>query len=378
MTTFEGLMSRPLRVLFIEDTEDDMLLVLRELRRGGFAPDWLRVQDAAELSTALAEAWELVLCDFTLPGFGPMAALEQVRERRGDVPFIVVSGTIGEEAAVELLRAGAHDFVLKDRLARLVPAVDRELREALNRVELRRAEDALARVEKLRALGQMATGIAHDLKNVLNPLGLHLELVDRALRRAGVDSHASVATMREIMQHGVATIDRLRAFCRQEPDGPAEPVDLLTTARAALELVRPRTDGGVRVELRDHAYDVGTVPGRRADVIDAVVNLAINAIEAVSDAGGGAVTIRTGSDDDAAWIEVTDDGPGMPPDVEARVFEPFFSTKGTQGTGLGLANVFATMQRHHGDVVLDTGLGRGTRFQLRFPRAAAAGPAVSG
>ena len=144
---------------------------------------------------------------------------------------------------------------------------------------------------------------------------------------------------------------------------------------AALELVRPRTDGGVRVELRDHAYDVGTVPGRRADVIDAVVNLAINAIEAVSDAGGGAVTIRTGSDDDAAWIEVTDDGPGMPPEVEARVFEPFFSTKGTQGTGLGLANVFATMQRHHGDVVLDTGLGRGTRFQLRFPRAPSVEPA---
>ena len=358
--------ARSLRVLLVEDSEDDAQLVVRELRKGGFDLAWRRVDDAAGMAAALAEPWDLVLCDYSIPGFGAFEALAMVRERSLDLPFILVSGTVGEEAAVEAMRAGVHDFVLKDRLARLVPAIRRELAEAAHRADLRRAESALLRTEKLRALGQMATGIAHDFKNLLNPLGLHLELVVRALRKSGVDQHDSVPVMREIIQRGVETIDRLRTFSRIEPESVAEHLDLDAAARQAIALVKPRVDGLPGIELRDEIAATGTVLGHGAEVVDAIVNLLVNALDALGERG--AIAVRTGGDDRAAWVEVADDGPGMPPEVELRVFEPFFSTKGDQGTGLGLANVFATVRRHGGEVHLDTAPGRGARFTLVFPR----------
>jgi signal transduction histidine kinase len=357
---------RSLRVLFIEDSEDDVALLTRELKRGGFAVAGRRVDGAAALADALAEPWDIVLCDYLIPGFGAIEAFAQVRACDRDVPFIIVSGAVGEERAVEALRAGAHDFILKDRLARLVPAITRELAESSTRADLRRAEAMLIHSEKLRALGQMATGIAHDLKNLLNPLGLHLELVDRALRRAGADRAESITAMREIVQRGVETIDRLRAFSRLEPEAIAEQIDLAASARIAIELVRPRLAQSAAVVVRDEVGATGLVHARANEVIGAIVNCLVNAIDACGEAG--TITVGGGIDDRHAWIDVADDGPGMSPEVAARIFEPFFSTKGDLGTGLGLANVFATLRRHGGEVLLDTAPGAGARFTLRFPR----------
>jgi signal transduction histidine kinase len=352
------------RILFVDDSEDDVLVVGRELRRGGIAFESRRVDAAADLRAALDEPWDVVLCDYSMPGFGAMEAFAIIRERAPDVPFIIVSGTIGEERAVEAMRAGVGDFVLKDRLARLVPAIHREIADARRRADLRRAEAALLRNEKLRALGQMSTGIAHDLKNLLNPLGLHVEIVDRALKKAGAERPDAITAIRDIIRRGVETIDRLRTFSRLEPEPFADRVDVAAVAREAIELARPRFSGAL--VLHDEVADAGTVRGHGSEVVAALVNLIVNAADACGERG--TVTVRTGCDDSAAWVEVADDGPGMPPEVEARVFEPFFSTKGESGTGLGLANVFATMLRHGGEVRLDTAPGRGARFVLRFPR----------
>lgn len=357
---------RALRILFVEDTEDDLFIVVRELQRGGIRPTWRRVDSAGELADALStEAWDLVLCDYSLPGFDALSA-RAIVAAHADLPFIVVSGTVGEEVAVELMRGGAHDFVLKDRLARLVPAIERELREAASRAELRRAEDTLRRSDKLRALGQMSTGIAHDLKNLLNPLGLHLEIIERAMHRGGVDKPASVAAIRSIIARGVETIDRLRAFSRQAPERIVARVELAELAREALAMVRPRLDGLPGVAIAEALLPAGEIAAQPEEVVGAVVNLLGNALDACGERGH--VTVRVGGDEHHAWIEVADDGPGMTAEIEAQVFEPFFSTKGADGTGLGLANVFATMQRHAGSVVLDTAPGRGARFTLRFPR----------
>ena len=134
---------RPLRVLFIEDTADDVELGLIALRAGGFEPSARVVQDAEGLSAALAEdAWDVVIADYRLPGFDGIRALRLVRELTGDLPFILVSGTVGEEIAVEAMRLGAHDYVLKGNLARLPLAVKRELGEAELRSEKRRDEQA--------------------------------------------------------------------------------------------------------------------------------------------------------------------------------------------------------------------------------------------
>jgi signal transduction histidine kinase/DNA-binding response OmpR family regulator len=146
-------MSTPIRVLVIEDSEDDMLLQLRELRRGGYEPMYQRVQTADDLRAALKnDSWDLVLSDFALPGFNGLDALRVVQSSGIDVPFILISGTVGEETAVESMKAGAHDYLLKGNLTRLAPAVRRELGEAVERRQRRQAESALRESRSLLAL----------------------------------------------------------------------------------------------------------------------------------------------------------------------------------------------------------------------------------
>jgi len=139
---------KPIQVLMVEDVEDDALLLAAELRRGGYDVTAERVDTAAAMRAALQQkAWDLILCDYTMPYFGGAAALRLARECGADAPFIYVSGTIGEEAAVEAMKSGAHDYVMKGNLARLIPAVERELHEAQIRRESRLAEAAMRESE---------------------------------------------------------------------------------------------------------------------------------------------------------------------------------------------------------------------------------------
>jgi two-component system, cell cycle sensor histidine kinase and response regulator CckA len=138
-----------LQVLVVEDSEDDMLLVLRELRRGGYTVDFVRVETPEEMQAALdRQAWDIVIADYTLPAFSALTALNLLQQQRRDLPFIIVSGTIGEETAVAAMKAGAHDYIIKGNLARLVPAVERELREAEERQKRQKAEQALRESEE--------------------------------------------------------------------------------------------------------------------------------------------------------------------------------------------------------------------------------------
>jgi PAS domain S-box-containing protein len=140
---------RPLRLLIIEDVEDDAVLLRRELARSGYTLHWRRVQTEADLREALgAEAWDLVISDYDLPTFDALGALAVVRELGLDLPFIICSGTIGEDVAVHAMKAGAHDFITKGNMTRLSPAIDRELREAGERADRRRAEEALRQSEQ--------------------------------------------------------------------------------------------------------------------------------------------------------------------------------------------------------------------------------------
>lgn len=136
-------MGVPLRVLIVEDSEDDALLLLRELRRGGYEPEHVRVDTAEAMEAALEEReWDLVVADHSMPAFSSQAALELLRGKGfEDLPFIIVSGQIGEQVAVEAMKAGAQDYLMKDNLARLNTAIERELREAETRRERRRAEE---------------------------------------------------------------------------------------------------------------------------------------------------------------------------------------------------------------------------------------------
>ncbi|MBE9010989.1 response regulator [Pseudanabaenaceae cyanobacterium LEGE 13415] len=142
-------MTNHLQVLIVEDVEDDLFLLVRELERGGYTLNYLRVETREGMQAALAQtAWDLVIADYTLPMFSAPAALQLLQQQQQDLPFIIVSGTITEEIAVAAMKAGAHDCITKGRLARLVPAVDRELREAEERQKRREAEQALRESER--------------------------------------------------------------------------------------------------------------------------------------------------------------------------------------------------------------------------------------
>ncbi len=172
-------MGTPLRVLVVDDSEDDALLLLRELTRGGYAPVWERVDTAEALTAALPRhSWDLVLCDYVMPRFSGPAALALVRERAPELPVIIVSGQIGEEYTVAAMKAGAQDYVMKGNLARLVPAIERELREAEGRRARQRAEEEL----------QRSQAHVHDLVEGLNAIVWEAEA--RTLRFTYVSRHA--------------------------------------------------------------------------------------------------------------------------------------------------------------------------------------------
>lgn len=359
-----------LRVLVVEDREDDALLSMRQLERSGHVVQWERVDEAVTLRDALQRtSWDVVLSDWSLPRFSAPEALRIVKESGLDIPFIIVSGTVRENVAVDAMHAGAHDYIMKGNLARLAAAVDRELREFNERRARRRAEEALARTEKLRALGQMAAGVSHDLKNILNPLLLHLQSAGRALDRGDYAlAKGSVAEMKQVLARGLQAVERLRQYSRQSPEAAQDDVDLDRLVDEAIAIAKARLAAGAHrtPAIRTELAAPRSFRANAGEIVSALVNLIVNSIDALTD--GGTITLRTGEGHGAGpWVQVADDGPGMSPELAQRVFEPFFTTKGDRGTGLGLAMVQVCMERHGGSVELDTTPGKGTAITLRFP-----------
>jgi signal transduction histidine kinase len=178
-----------LHVLIIDDSGDDAELLLRELRRGGYEPESLRVDTAGDFARVLERPWDVILSDYSMPQFSLFAALDIVRDRGIDLPFIIVSGTIGEETAVRAMKAGAHDFVMKDRLARLVPAIEREMREAVMRRERRQAEQEVLHAR------EYLEGVFDSLPSILitiNSRGLVTQWNAAAGRYTGIGAGQAV------------------------------------------------------------------------------------------------------------------------------------------------------------------------------------------
>jgi signal transduction histidine kinase len=388
-------MGNPLRALIVEDVEADAVLTARALRQAGYEPIVERIESPEAMRRALErDRWDVVLCDHGMPRFDTIAALELLHELGVDVPFIVVSGSIGEEMAVAIMKAGAHDYVMKGNLTRLGTAVEREVREARVRRERREAQEKLKvteaqlrQAQKMEAIGRLAGGVAHDFNNLLTIIGGYAELEESRL--APGDPGREI--LREILnaaRRGAGLTRQLLAFSRRQVFEPRV-VDLN-------EIV-----GGVRKMLgRLLGEDVELVeepapaPARiRADpgqIEQIVMNLAVNARDAMP--SGGTVRLRSAVVDlnrpepcahgeiapgRYATLEVSDTGSGMDPAVRAHLFEPFFTTKEPgKGTGLGLATVYGIVTQSAGHIVVESEVGRGTTFRIFFPRAEAEEPAA--
>src|SRR5258706_6704854 len=209
-------MGAPLRVWIVEDSEDDSELLLLELRRGGYEPTWQRVDQAAGMKAALAgAAWVLVVSDSRMPGFSAFDALQVLHDSGLDLPFIIVSGAIGEDTAVRAMKAGAHDYIMKNSLARLIPVITRELREAEGRRERKNLEAQILQSRKLEAVGRLANGVAHDFNNLLTVIVGRGEFVRQRLSRHDLP-YQDVDLIIATAKRAAALTRQLLAFSRQQ------------------------------------------------------------------------------------------------------------------------------------------------------------------
>lgn len=229
---------------------------------------------------------------------------------------------------------------------------------------------AARRAESLRQLGLLSAGVAHDMRNVLNGLSLRIQILQGTGSAAG-EVAACLAQMRRDVSLGAQLLERVRELGRCEPSIAMERVELDDVLADACQLARFHSPAG-RPTTTEIVCD-GASPvvfAQRSEMVSAVLNLLLNAVDASP--RGGKITARTGSDRGTSFVEIEDEGPGIPPAVQARMFEPYFTTKGNDGTGLGLASVAECARRHRGEVRVTTGL-HGTTIALVLPSASSQG-----
>jgi len=369
-----------LRLLLVEDSADDAELLLRELRRAGYEPAAERVQTAAELQAALARGpWDLVISDHNLPGFSAPEALALLQASGVDAPFIIVSGAIGEETAVQAMRAGARDYIMKDNLA----ARPRDRARAARGRGAASAQAHRGAVSPGAAHGgdraPRGGGIAHDFNNLLTVIRSRTQFLRDGL--APDDPRRGEADMvLEAALRAATLIRQLLVFSRGQVVRPTV-LDLHTVVRDMETMLQRMV--GERIALRAAlAPAPGPVHADQGQIEQIIMNLVVNARDAMP--AGGDLTIETANVElDDAWcrsrvdcrpgphvmLSVSDTGVGMDAETQTHLFEPFFTTKAPdQGTGLGLAVVCGAVKQNGAFIEVSSEPGRGTSFQIFFPR----------
>ena len=372
-------MGTPLRVLMIEDSEDDAALLLRELRRGSYDVESERVDLPDTLKSALDKhTWDLIVSDFSMPHFSGTDALRLLRAKGSEVPFIFVSGTMGEETAVAALQDGAQDYLMKTNLKRLVPAVQRALREAEERRQRKQMEQQVHQLQKFEAIGKLAGGIAHDFNNVI---GAILGWAEMGCQEAqpGSTTHDRFQKIRDQSHWAARLTSQLLAFARRQVLQPRK-VDLNALAVEGIGLLRRVIGEQIEVHVLT-APDLRVTLADPAQIEQVLMNLCLNARDAMPE--GGRLVIETQNVEieeeycqlhpyarqgSYVLLTVSDTGVGMDAATTERVFEPFFTTKELgKGTGLGLATVYGVVKQHGGFIHLYSELGKGTTFRIYLP-----------
>jgi PAS domain S-box-containing protein len=506
--------AKPLRILLVEDSEDDAVLIGRHFQRAGYSPSIRRVETAEAMREAMRTAdqsfpggngWDVILADYNLPRFSAPAALQLLKREGGDLPFIMMSGAVSEETAVAAMRAGAHDYISKQNLARLVPAVEREIGEANARRERREAEQALRsseerfhrlvqaipiglllsddagnifyandaferllgytqrdirdglfsfrrilsepdestlrqqrdllvtgrgsapfealcfnragervpmligltllspesdgtrqiaaffvdlteqkrgeetmrRTEKLAAAGRLAASIAHEINNPLEAITNCLYLMGTFEMEPQARSYLDTAQSELNRVAHIAT-QTLR-FYRQSTRPVKTRVHDILDSVAALYEARAR---GIGITVERRYAEVPTLTAFEGELRQVMANLVGNALDAMH--AGGRLILKiassrrwSGEGEPGIAITVADTGCGMDAATLARAFEPFFSTKGLTGTGLGLWVSQNILEKHRGSVRVRSRKDRGTVFRIFLPLAGISASATS-
>ena len=380
-------MTQPLRFIHLESNPADAALIATTLRDAGILCQLKQAQTREEFLAALRqEGFSLILADTAVPGFDGATALSLARTLHPDVPFLFVSDTQGEEFAIDMMQHGATDYISKQRLGRLVPSIKRTLRELDERLERRRAEDALRvsekqfrQAQKMEAVGRLAGGLAHDFNNLLTVIMGHSQVLLGELP-SGNPIRAKIEEMQKAGERAVSLIRQLMAFSRKQPLEP-KILPLNSVVGNVESMLRRLIGEDIQLVIRPDPFNghVKADPGQLEQVL---MNLVVNARDAMPN--GGLLAIETSQTELARTpmhhlhplplgqyvkLTVTDTGCGMNADVLAHLFEPFFTTKEEhKGTGLGLSTVFGIVTTCGGGIDVWSQVGHGTTFDLYFPR----------
>jgi len=376
-----------LRILHLEDSERDAALIEDLLNESQIACVCTRVETEEAYRAALARREvDLVLADLSLPSFDGRTALEILSQTLPGIPFIFVSGAIGEEAAIESIKLGATDYVLKNRLSRLPIAVQRAVAESRERNDRRALEQQLLGVQRLEGFGLIAAGITHDLKNLLHPIKFASLLVQEQYPDKKLQELMNL--IRDSADRGIDMVNQVMGLFRVS-EKPPRRIDVPQLVHQLADLIAGAyPDITVSVEL---APALPEVYGQPHEIHQALLNLVANARDAMKGKGDLRLAVapvrleeNSFGDGDSptpgAYLDfsVRDSGPGIPAELLPRIFGPLFTTKGSgTGTGLGLASVSTIVRNHRGHVRACNVPGGGAEFHLYFPAdpAAAAPPA---
>lgn len=396
-------MNKPIGVLVVEDSEDDALLLLRELRRGGYEPVYERVETHEAMKAALENGrWDIVISDYVLPGFSGLAALNILKKSGQDLPFIIVSGNIGEDIAVGAMKAGAHDYILKGNLTRLIPAVERELREADMRHEKRRAEEAL-KVERQRAedvlkeinanlercvaertaklaqseaelqrsnsdLQQFAYIASHDLQSPLRNVDGFVQLLARRYKNKLDDKADELITFisdgvkdMQILIHDLLEVSKV------DSGGKAfKTVDMSLCVNKAISNLRVAIDEK-NAEITHNETSL-VVYGDAIQLTSLLQNLIGNAIKFSGEQSK--VVISWKREGSRAVFTIQDNGIGIDMKDADKIFAIFHRLHGKSeypGTGIGLAICKKIVDRHGGRIWIESEPGKGSTFYFTLP-----------
>lgn len=404
----------PLRVLFVDDDLVDRMAFDRFVKRGRL-PYACVLADSAEAARKhlASECFDIVITDYSLSDGTCLDLLGEFK----NVPFIVVTGTGSEETAVEAMKLGARDYLIKDpdghhltvlpatvknvlercaaetelrehrehleelvkeRTAELVA----EIHERLRAEEEKRAlQEQLNHAQKMEAVGQLASGVAHDFNNLLTVIFGNLDLIRRQLSPDQEKAFgASLEAIWEAAQQAIGVTRSLLIFARKVP-GEKKPIDLWETVERTVRMIRRALPASIELVTEREGNTPIWTHADETQVQQVIMNLAVNARDAMPNGGTLRIAVAgaDGPGDEGVrrlgkpeaplvCLTVSDTGTGIPPEIQARIFEPFFSTKPRgAGTGLGLSIIHGIVKDHGGRIEVGSVVGKGTTFRVFLP-----------
>lgn len=365
-----------MKILNIEDNESDFQLMLHHLKKGGVRDVIAkRVATEEEFREALStEKWNVVISDYNIPGIDPLIALQIVRETSKYLPFIVVSGTVGEESVAEMMKAGVQDFVMKSRLERLGPVIKRSLRELAVHEQEARSRTIAKRA--MQAKEEMLAIVYHDIKNPLSAIQLDAQLLEILSKKA-----PGPEVMNELQLHAkrvLRTVDRLKILVSDllEHNNPLhegsdqETFTIKKSALNPLQIVNDVLDS-FRPLIQEKNIVIKKIILQKKEtamldkerIHQVLSNILSNALK--FSPVNGEISIELNDLNGETTFSITDNGPGIDQSDLARIFEKYWT--GGSGNGLGLFICKSIIEAHGGKILANSLKGKGATFTIRIP-----------